>query len=467
MSDKKQKRVLGRGLDALLGNSNDNDNKLKPQSNVNSFEIDINSIYVNPNQPRSNFDSVEIDSLSDSIKDLGIIQPITVRKINQSKYEIISGERRFRASKKAGLTSIPCYIREVEIESDILKMSLVENVQRVDLDPIEIGLSYERLIDEHKLDIESISRIVGKDRSTISNYIRLLKLDPIIQSGIRDKFLTMGHGRALVNVDDKKIQLEIYELIISKNLSVRQTEKIVGGLKIKKANSNISSDVSRIYIDVTNQFEKLFGSKVRLKEDSNGKVSLSTSFKSIKLRNFFLSILILISFNSYCQSELDSIYVSPRKQRLINDPLTPSKAAFYSSVIPGLGQVYTRRYWMVPIIYGGLGTSAYYFNYNQKEMNKYRNAYKRRLAGYFDDEYIDIIPENEKLLEGMKFHRRYKDFAFMFLVGTYVLNIIDANVGAHLLQFNVSEDLSLRPFIESNYFDFSQNAGIKLKINLD
>ena len=129
------------------------------------------------------------------------------------------------------------------------------------------------------------------------------------------------------------------------------------------------------------------------------------------MRNFFLSIVVLFSFNSYCQSELDSIYVSPRKQRLIDDPLTPSKAAFYSSVLPGLGQVYTRRYWMVPIIYGGLGTSAYYFNYNQKEMNKYRTAYKRRLAGYFDDEYIDIIPENEKLLEGMKFHRRYKDFA--------------------------------------------------------
>ena len=281
MSDKKQKRVLGRGLDALLGDSSDDENRLNPPSNVNSFEIDINKIDVNPNQPRSNFDSAEIDSLSDSIKDLGIIQPITVRKINTSKYEIISGERRFRASKKAGLTSIPCYIRGVESKSDILKMSLVENVQRVDLDPIEIGLSYKRLIDEYKLDIESISRIVGKDRSTISNYIRLLKLDPIIQSGIRDRFLTMGHGRALVNVDDKKVQLEIYELIISKNLSVRQTEKIVRGLNIKKANYNISSDVSRIYIDVTNKFEKFFGSKVRLKEDSNGKVSLSTSFKSI------------------------------------------------------------------------------------------------------------------------------------------------------------------------------------------
>jgi len=281
MSDKKQKRVLGRGLDALIGNSSDGDNNLKPLGNINSFEIDINKIEVNPNQPRSNFDSAELDSLSNSIKDLGIIQPITVRKVNSSKYEIISGERRYRATKKAGLTSIPCYIRGVKSESDILKMSLVENVQRVDLDPIEIGLSYERLVDEYKLDIDSISRIVGKDRSTISNYIRLLKLHPIIQSGIRDRFISMGHGRALINVDDKKIQLEIYEQIISKNLSVRQTEKIVRELNVKKLNSNISSDVSKIYIDATNKFEKIFDSKVKLKEDSTGKVSLSTTFKSI------------------------------------------------------------------------------------------------------------------------------------------------------------------------------------------
>ena len=130
MADKKQKRVLGRGLDALLGNSSDDENKLKPPSNVNSFEIDINRIDVNPNQPRSNFDSTELDSLSNSIKDLGIIQPITVRKINSSKYEIISGERRYRATKKAGLTSIPCYIRGVESESDILKMSLNQFYER-------------------------------------------------------------------------------------------------------------------------------------------------------------------------------------------------------------------------------------------------------------------------------------------------------------------------------------------------
>ena len=178
-------------------------------------------------------------------------------------------------------------------------------------------------------------------------------------------------------------------------------------------------------------------------------------------------MILFYTINLSSQSIADSTYISPRKLKLINDPLTPSKAAFYSSVIPGLGQVYTRRYWMVPIIYGGLGASAYYYNCLLYTSDAADTAYKRRLAGYFDDEYTEIIPDNEKLLEGMKFHRRYKDFSFMFLVGTYVLNIIDANVGAHLLQFNVSEDLSFKPYLENHYFDFSQSAGIKLKINLD
>ena len=170
-------------------------------------------------------------------------------------------------------------------------MSLVENVQRVDLDPIEIALTYERLINEYNLNIDVISRLVGKDRSTISNYVRLLKLDPIIQSGIRDGFLSMGHGRALINIDDKKLQIEIYEQIISSNLSVRQTEKIVRGNKTLTSN-NSHSDVSKIYIDATNKFEKLFDSKVTLKENNKGKVTLSTSFKSI---NELYSILKKIS----------------------------------------------------------------------------------------------------------------------------------------------------------------------------
>ena len=287
MSEKKQKKVLGRGLDALLGNSDNTDFSDDRKKNTNSLQLSLDKIHVNPNQPRTNFDSDQIDNLVVSIKELGIIQPITVRKINDDKYEIISGERRYRASKIANLESIPCYIKAVEDETDLLKMSLVENVQRVDLDPIEIALTYERFINEYNLNIDAISRLVGKDRSTISNYIRLLKLDPIIQSGIRDGFLSMGHGRALINVDDKKLQIEIYEQIISSKLSVRQTEKIVRGNKTINTN-NSSSDVSKIYIDATNKFEKLFNSKVTLKENSKGKVSLSTTFKSINELYSFL-----------------------------------------------------------------------------------------------------------------------------------------------------------------------------------
>ena len=291
MSEKKQKKVLGRGLNALLGDTDNSDLSFKKTNKINSSQLSLNKIHVNPNQPRTNFDTKEIDNLVVSIKELGIIQPITVRKINDDKYEIVSGERRYRASKIANLDSIPCYVKAVENDSDLLKMSLVENVQRVDLDSIEIALTYERLINEYNLNIDIISKLVGKDRSTISNYVRLLKLDPIIQSGIRDGFLTMGHGRALINIDDKKLQIKIYEQIISSKLSVRQTEKIVKGNKNLTSNYS-NSDVSKIYIDATNKFEKLFDSKVTLKENNKGKVTLSTSFKSI---NELYSILKKIS----------------------------------------------------------------------------------------------------------------------------------------------------------------------------
>ena len=291
MSEKKQKKVLGRGLNALLGDTDNSDLSFKKTNKINSSQLSLNKIHVNPNQPRTNFDTKEIDNLVVSIKELGIIQPITVRKINDDKYEIVSGERRYRASKIANLDTIPCYVKAVENDSDLLKMSLVENVQRVDLDPIEIALTYERLINEYNLNIDIISKLVGKDRSTISNYVRLLKLDPIVQSGIRDGFLTMGHGRALINIDDKKLQIKIYKQIISSKLSVRQTEKIVKGNKNFTSNYS-NSDVSKIYIDATNKFERLFDSKVTLKENNKGKVTLSTSFKSI---NELYSILKKIS----------------------------------------------------------------------------------------------------------------------------------------------------------------------------
>tara|TARA_Y100000590_G_scaffold427905_1_gene538625 strand:- start:3130 stop:4020 length:891 start_codon:yes stop_codon:yes gene_type:complete len=280
---KKQKKVLGRGLAALLDDSepkNISFDKSK-DSFSSSEEIDIQNIEINPNQPRLNIDKGKLQNLSDSIKELGIIQPITVRKIGSNKYEIISGERRFRASKLAGLLSIPCYIKRIDEETDSLKMALVENVQRVDLDPIEIALTYNRLINELDITQDQLSKIVGKDRTTISNFIRLLKLDPIVQSGIRDGFLTMGHGRALINLENKSNQLDIYEKIISRNLSVRQTESLVKNIKSGNKQSTRSSDVSRIYVDATSKFETFFNSKVNIKESSSGKVSLNAVFENI------------------------------------------------------------------------------------------------------------------------------------------------------------------------------------------
>tara|TARA_A100001037_G_scaffold228653_1_gene206730 strand:+ start:25 stop:915 length:891 start_codon:yes stop_codon:yes gene_type:complete len=279
----KQKKVLGRGLAALLDDSSaKNISFNKPKNNFNSSkEINIKHIEINPNQPRLNINSSNLQNLSESIKELGIIQPITVRKIGANKYQIISGERRFHASKLAGLLSIPCYIKKIDEENDSLKMALVENVQRVDLDPIEIALSYNRLINEINITQDQLSKMVGKDRTTISNFIRLLKLDPIIQSGIRDGFLTMGHGRALINLENKSDQLDIYEKIIGRKLSVRQTESLVKNIKSGNKKSTGSSDVSRIYLDATNKFETFFNSKVNIKENSSGKVSLNAVFENI------------------------------------------------------------------------------------------------------------------------------------------------------------------------------------------
>ena len=257
MSDKKQKRVLGRGLDALLNSDDKNDTK-EISTGVNSLEIDINKIEVNPNQPRSNFDTTELENLSNSIKELGIIQPITVRKIKSSKYEIISGERRYRASEIAGLNKIPCYVIGVNSESDVLKMSLVENVQRVDLDPIEIGLSYERLINEYNLDTESISRIVGKDRSTISNYIRLLKLDPIIQSGIRDRFLSMGHGRALINIDDRKNHSDLSDFSVPFQLEML-TVYLIRGFSLDLVNHVAKARNSKKFVPLDKKIQRYLG----------------------------------------------------------------------------------------------------------------------------------------------------------------------------------------------------------------
>ncbi|MFL2612010.1 MAG: ParB/RepB/Spo0J family partition protein [Flavobacteriaceae bacterium] len=271
------KRVLGRGLSAIL---NDDDNKrFENISNSSSLnEIEINKISLNPNQPRTNFDQKSLDQLASSISELGLIQPITVQQ-SKEEFVLISGERRLRAFKLLNLKSIPAYVRTANDQSS-LEMALVENIQRRDLDPIEIAISYQRLTEELNISHDEMSKRVGKDRSTITNYIRLLKLDPIIQSGIRDKFISMGHGRTLINVESHNKQLLIYEKILRNNLSVRQTEQIVKKLNSDKSKNKVQSIDELIQSEVL-KIENKTGLSLDFKI-SKGKGHLSFSFKSRK-----------------------------------------------------------------------------------------------------------------------------------------------------------------------------------------
>tara|TARA_B100000575_G_scaffold259781_1_gene232274 strand:- start:33590 stop:34474 length:885 start_codon:yes stop_codon:yes gene_type:complete len=265
MNKSKKKSALGRGLSVLLNNSDSyslDTNPTEEKIKVGVVAIPIKQISTNPYQPRSNFSDDNIHELSESIKNLGIVQPITVRKVEENKFQLIAGERRLRASKRIGLKTIPSFIKNSNDEQ-MLEMALVENIQRKDLDPIEIGLSLKRLIEEVSLTQEQLSRKLGKKRSTISNYIRLLKLDPIIQTGIRDGFLSMGHGRSIINVEDKKVQLKIYKEIIRKELSVRKTEILVRKIKDNKTPKKPSLEKTR-YREQEKYFSKLLGSKVEI-----------------------------------------------------------------------------------------------------------------------------------------------------------------------------------------------------------
>jgi ParB family chromosome partitioning protein len=212
--------------------------------------------------------------LAASIKELGIIQPLTVRKVAFNKYQLVSGERRLRASNIAGIDVVPAFVR-IANDQEALEMALVENIQRQDLDPIEIALSYQRLIDEIKLTQEQMSSRVGKKRSTIANYLRLLKLDPIIQTGMRDGFISMGHGRAIINISNHKDQLEIYEQILSKKLSVRATELIVKNYH----NPKVLKKESKLNSDLKNKIKNLsadIGANITVKLNANqsGKINI-------------------------------------------------------------------------------------------------------------------------------------------------------------------------------------------------
>ncbi|MFL2613566.1 MAG: ParB/RepB/Spo0J family partition protein [Flavobacteriaceae bacterium] len=282
MAKSKRKKVLGRGLSALL---NDTDNDIesvvdKNTENIigNIIDLPLENINNNPFQPRTHFNEETLKELSVSIKELGVIQPITVRKIKGNQYELVSGERRLRASKLAGLDRIPSYVRLAN-DQESLEMALVENIQRQDLDPIEIGLSYQRLIDEIKLTQDQLSERVGKKRSTIANYMRLLKLDPIIQTGIRDQFITMGHGRALVNIEDSKLQLDLYKQIVKKGLSVRAIETLVKSFRNTKTNYT-NSYLSPFIKQAAEELEIIFETSVSITSNNQGKGVLKITFES-------------------------------------------------------------------------------------------------------------------------------------------------------------------------------------------
>ncbi|RZK05031.1 MAG: ParB/RepB/Spo0J family partition protein [Flavobacterium sp.] len=281
-----KKQALGRGLSALLKDP-ENDIKSVEDKNAdkvvgNIIELELDAIEINPFQPRSNFNEESLQELATSIRELGVIQPITVRKMEFNKFQLISGERRLRASRIAGLTVVPAYIR-IANDNESLVMALVENIQRHDLDPIEVALSYQRLMDEIQLTQEQMSERVGKKRSTIANYLRLLRLDPIIQTGIRDGFISMGHGRAIINIEDLDAQTDIYQKIVSQNLSVRETETLVKNyhesLKPKPASKAKSTS-----FDIDEEEKKAitgyFGAKVDVKVAGNGKGKITIPFHS-------------------------------------------------------------------------------------------------------------------------------------------------------------------------------------------
>ncbi len=279
-----KKPSLGRGLSALLHNPETDITTRKRGADapvvgsINNLKIE--DIVPNPFQPRNNFEETTLKELSQSIIQYGVIQPVTVRKVGYDRYQLISGERRFRASKLAGLSEIPAYIRIADDEK-MLEMALVENIQREELDAIEIAISYERLISECNITQEGLAEKVSRQRSTVTNYLRLLKLPDIIQKGIRDKQIQMGHARSLLSVEDKDLQLAIFGKIIEEELSVRDVERMARGEKLKRKISVVKRTIHSVEDKkLIERVKKIMGAKVLLKRKKNGTGQLTLPFRN-------------------------------------------------------------------------------------------------------------------------------------------------------------------------------------------
>lgn len=296
MSSKGKKKVLGRGLDAILQSPETDITASDISGNYVAgaiAEIDISKIETNPFQPRSDFDEMMLREMSQSILEQGVIQPISVRKMGYDQYQLIAGERRLRASKMAGLKSIPVFIR-VANDEQMLELALIENIHRKNLNAIEVAISYQRLIDECKLTQEKLSEKVGKNRSTIANILRLLKLSPEVQVAVRDEFVSMGHARALIPITDDKVQAKILKQIIRQDLNVRQVERLVRTLLkegTEKQNIEHKSEIPEKYKETPALLSRRFGAKVSLKRSNKGKGSIVINFNDDSELDNIISII--------------------------------------------------------------------------------------------------------------------------------------------------------------------------------
>ena len=291
----KKKGGLGRGLGALIEGSKTASTPTAENPVSIVGEIPLGQIETNPYQPRTHFDQDALAELAESIRVQGIIQPITVRQLNSSTYQLISGERRFQASKLAGLETIPAYIRKAN-DQQMLEMALIENIQREILNAIEIALSYQRLLSECNLKQEELGDRVGKKRTTVTNYLRLLKLPPDIQIGLRDNLISMGHARALINIENADLQLDVFRRIIKEELSVRKVEEIVRNIsngqktpkpEIKPQEGKYTGDIKK----VESRLSTYFGTKINVKSNNEGKGEIKIPFVSVDDLNRILEIL--------------------------------------------------------------------------------------------------------------------------------------------------------------------------------
>jgi ParB family chromosome partitioning protein len=301
MSDKpqlKKRTGLGKGLSALLEDNTTEHLSTDAIAEVVSVgrihEIPLEQIEVNPFQPRTEFDRTALEELAESIRVQGIIQPITVRQLEPGSYQLISGERRLKASKLAGLTHVPAYIRTAN-DQQMLEMALIENIQREELNAIEIALSYQRLLTECNLKQEELGDRVGKNRSTVTNYLRLLKLPPDIQAGLRDRKISMGHARALINIENIDTQLSLFKKIVDEEWSVRKTEEAVRSLLTKpEASATAKKTAPRIHpeiIQLQNRLSNRYGTRVQVSRNEQGKGEIKIPFFSDEDLNRILELL--------------------------------------------------------------------------------------------------------------------------------------------------------------------------------